>query len=411
MHKPFLPNLVSSWFFVFLFVTLSAVVRDWSVPTAHSFSSVTYPSSSLVPHGFAVANSPSPTSTRRIQLTRQGQMTPRKSAAMEVDSTVLVEPTVDTATPTISAGRNMDPLAADTHKAASLLSSSTTNKNQKTKVIYGIRHARSVSNEYMRQLAWGDATFCDDLKFVDSPLSTVGMEQAVALHDQLCHDVAAAADQDHANDQPPVVPHWLSQVELVLVSPLTRCLQTFEYGCRRALDQVQQQQQASSSKDPPRILALPLARERVFTAAETGRPLSQIQAEFPNLDWSLFHSQHDDDDTTLEHPTTTTSEEWWYTGSSVDDAYREWRPHGQGQWYAVPGEPDQVFADRMQALQEWIALRPEHTILLVTHWGVLRHLSQDTVDPDNTQVCRLELPALVPQQQQQAQEQQQPAQV
>jgi hypothetical protein len=30
----------------------------------------------------------------------------------------------------------------------------------------------------------------------------------------------------------------------------------------------------------------------------------------------------------------------------------------------------------MKTLDEWIANRPETTILLVTHWGVLRHLTE-----------------------------------
>jgi len=50
----------------------------------------------------------------------------------------------------------------------------------------------------------------------------------------------------------------------------------------------------------------------------------------------------------------------------------QWRPSGE---YACPGEPTDVFRSRLLALKRWIEDRPEHTLALVTHWGVARGLT------------------------------------
>jgi broad specificity phosphatase PhoE len=86
-----------------------------------------------------------------------------------------------------------------------------------TKRLLCIRHAKSVANEFMAQPGntWGEATFSDDANLRDAPLSETGIQQCVDnLHPQL---------QDEYAD-------FLEQVELVICSPLTRCLETFTKG-------------------------------------------------------------------------------------------------------------------------------------------------------------------------------------
>jgi broad specificity phosphatase PhoE len=219
------------------------------------------------------------------------------------------------------------------------------------KIIYGIRHAQSISNEYMSKEGngWGDPTYLDNLSFCDSPISDTGRSQVELLRESLHKDG-----------------HWLSEIELVIVSPLTRCLQTFEYGCREAL------QARFHPLSPPKVLALALATERLYTAAETGRPVKDVEEEFPQVCWSMLKDLKND-------------EAWWFSGAH--DA-EEWRPYGQGQWYAVPGEPESVFEERMAALKEWLQQRPEQKILMVSHWGVLNHLTGQ--DLGNCEVCRFE---------------------
>jgi hypothetical protein len=74
-----------------------------------------------------------------------------------------------------------------------------------------IRHGRSLGNEMMDQPGnqWGDPYFRDDANLIDSPLSPRGIEQAVALG-QSC------SQED------------LDRIQLVIVSPLTRALQTMQ---------------------------------------------------------------------------------------------------------------------------------------------------------------------------------------
>lgn len=207
-----------------------------------------------------------------------------------------------------------------------------------------IRHARSEGNEFMARPGnqWGDATFCDDANLIDAKLTETGMNQ---VQGELLPKF-----------QTPECADLLDQVDLVLVSPLTRTQQTFQYGVLPAL------QQQREGNMPP-ILAHPWSAERVYTASDTGRDKEVLSKEFPWVDWSLLEGE--------------SSTAWWYSHRDEDDAknYQEWRPYGDGQWYAVPGEPHKIFEARMKKLEDWIAARDERTILLVVHWAVIRYLT------------------------------------
>ena len=158
----------------------------------------------------------------------------------------------------------------------------------------------------------------------------------------------------------PARSYLADDVELVIVSPLTRCLETFHYGVEPILlDRFEKR--GRDAKDLP-ILAVPLLRERVYTTSDTGRPASLLAQNFPAVDFSECPPSDD-------HP-------WWYVGD--DSSWEEWRPVGENQWYGVRGEPEAVFQKRMKELDEWIGQRPEKTILMVAHWGVLRHLTEGT---------------------------------
>ena len=229
----------------------------------------------------------------------------------------------------------------------------TQTKEVYTKRLLCIRHAQSISNEYMSRPGnqWGEPTFQDDDTLLDSPLSTKGRQQVRScLPKQLQKEFA----------------DFLPHVQLVIVSPLTRCLQTFVWGVYETLLLQQHHQEpveSSSEEDSkasvlPPILALPLLTERVYTISDTGRPIDMLQSEFPMVNFSYCHDH------------------WWYSKSYPTT--EEWRPHGQGQWYAVPGEPKGHFEQRMIQLDQWIQSRPEQNILMVAHWAVLRHLTKGT---------------------------------
>lgn len=216
------------------------------------------------------------------------------------------------------------------------------------KVVYCVRHGQSVANAWMERSGneWGCKDYNDFLgNSRDAPLSELGIHQARAL------------------TQP-----FLPDVQLVVVSPMTRCLETYLH----------------SSLVPPEtpVIVLPMATERVYSLSEIGRSKSTLLQEFPTT-WTWNHVPEQDS--------------WWYTTSSAkevvdaDDNYKEWRPHGNGQVYAVPGEPLANFDQRMNELRHWLLFnRTETCILLITHWGVIRHLSGG-LEVANGQVERLEL--------------------
>lgn len=196
-------------------------------------------------------------------------------------------------------------------------------KEEKTIKIIAVRHAISQANEFMHQPGnrWGDTTFRDDLSLVDSPLSERGMQQVEQIlfprMKRLLEEMIAA-DASQSRD-------WL-----VLISPLTRCLQTYMLGVRPALQQVM----IPSSKIT--TMVVPLLRERVYTCSDTGRVRSVLEAEFtsrcPEIDWSLVPDSA-----------------WWYTDAAVatsttipaansksqectqqnENDPKEWRPSGR----------------------------------------------------------------------------------
>ena len=171
----------------------------------------------------------------------------------------------------------------------------------------------------------------------------------------------------------------------MVVSPLTRCLQTYQAAVQPVLP---------SSEVP--VLAHPLAAERVYTISEIGRPsVRELQRDFADVDFGLLlrgrqASLDDDADDDDDH----NHDPWWYdptvaTKFNRDIPWEEWRPHGEQQQYGTPGEPKKVFQRRMQALEEWLVRRPEKHILLAAHWGVFRHFTGEEMD--NCEVCRIEL--------------------
>lgn len=71
-------------------------------------------------------------------------------------------------------------------------------------------------------------------------------------------------------------------LQLLVVSPLTRALQTasLAFGNQQQYQQQQQQQQPSCSSCPP-IHVEPLWRERLYLSSDVGRHPQQLQQEYP----------------------------------------------------------------------------------------------------------------------------------
>jgi broad specificity phosphatase PhoE len=246
---------------------------------------------------------------------------------------------------------------------------STTNNG---KNIVFIRHGCTYMNEYlgMPGQSFGSPNFSDVFsspkeleKHQDAKLSSRGVKQATTMAARFATNKAKKNTSDSINEdfQP-------SDLDLIVLSPLTRAIQTFELGL---LPSFQQQQEG----DLPNIVALPLASERVYLISDIGRPRSALEREYKYID---FQSEFSVDGTS------DLVEAWWF---GLDDkrlsslpavatgvksnTYEEWRPLSQNQKYACPGEPDESFEKRMRSLYRWLGDRPESMIAVVCHWGVI----------------------------------------
>jgi broad specificity phosphatase PhoE len=87
-----------------------------------------------------------------------------------------------------------------------------------------------------------------------------------------------------------------------------------------------------------------------------------------------------------------TEEHWWYKPVDQElSTQKDFRPSG---FYVCPGEPENIFRNRMIKLKEWISARPEKCILIVAHWGVLKALTGK--DMNNCELFSCNLSQLLP---------------
>lgn len=269
------------------------------------------------------------------------------------------------------------------------------NNNKRGKRLILIRHGSSLANEslYRPGNQWGDATFTDDISLVDATLSPRGIRQAESLCKNLKHRFVMPIEiNNNNNDSTKIYKGDQDVIEmnhelLVVTSPLTRCIETMNIGVLPNLLSSSERNDHDASihadnDDADRkhrdftidqlkhvkIIVQPLATERVYTASDTGRPISTIENKYPYLDFDSCVNPKE-------------KNVWWYTTEkNCDTDYKEWRPFGDGQYYAVPGEPDDRFNERMVKLFHWIESRNEKTIVLVCHWGVINWLTGDEVE-------------------------------
>ena len=177
-------------------------------------------------------------------------------------------------------------------------------------------------NVALGQQRWGSKGFKDQMLW-DTVLTEEGKKQAVDLSKSIKRKVLPG------------------EIQVIVSSPLTRALQTAEL----AFD---------GWDDTPRVVC-PLLRERLYLSSDVGVMRSTLTSRFPRCDFSELG--------TGDAP-------WWYVPG--DEGYVEWRPSGE---YGCPGEPTDVFRARLLALKRWIEARPEQTIALVSHWGVAKGLT------------------------------------
>ncbi len=187
-----------------------------------------------------------------------------------------------------------------------------------TKTILCIRHGESTFNR-----AWR-TTPVDPLHF-DAPLSEDGHEQV-----RQARPAVAALP-----------------VEIVIVSPLTRALQT-AVGL------------FDGHPHAPPMLVAHLARERVENSCDVGRPPAQLAAEFPMLDVA-----HLDD-------------VWWHAEGEPDER-------------GICVEPLEAVDARVARFRAFLLERPERVIAVVAHGTFFYHLTGRHLA--NCEVATIELDA------------------
>lgn len=245
----------------------------------------------------------------------------------------------------VSAKKTVRPSLQSTSKMGAKASSSPSLASDEKQIVF-VRHSITYMNEYLgRSLQFGAPGFTDVFseneraqKYQDSPLSPDGIK--------LVQRELARQPPAFVNDQ---------EIELVVVSPLKRALQTYDLGLRPHLEH----------RNIP-VVALPDAAERLYLISDVGSDVKQLQQEYPYVNFDHLSDES----------------KWWWTPPQ-DGSYTEWRPVGKKQRYACPGEPIADFEARMQRLREWLHGRPEQKIVVVCHHGVIEFLID--MDFDNCQ--------------------------
>jgi broad specificity phosphatase PhoE len=251
-------------------------------------------------------------------------------------------------------------------------SDETTNPSKR---IVFIRHGRTYMNDYIGGLNYGTPNFSDIFpdtpeyndKYKDSPLTPKGIDQAKNLHSMLqalddgevdAKKNLSLSDQDAS---------FLNELELVVVSPLTRALQTMEIALHPVI---------RHRKLP--VMAVPLATERVYLIAEIGKTQSELKKAYSYVDFDTAFP-HDED------------APWYFTPSyELTQNYVEWRPNGEGQVYACLGEPQDYFDRRMSDLYRFLEDRQESTIAVVCHAGVIDWFLQEIFENCELRVVKFE---------------------
>lgn len=177
-----------------------------------------------------------------------------------------------------------------------------------------IRHGNSTYN------AWREETLrncrCCSSRWTahDAPLSEKGEQQVRQLHDTV------RALNLH------------QEVQLIVTSPLSRAISTARGGFWGPAS-------GDAIRQRPPMVALALVAERLDTACDIGKPRSELERSFRDVDFSLVE------------------EFWWYGGK--DNRPRPGQPHER--------EPWSVCHRRIEETIRWLQRRPETCIAVVGH--------------------------------------------
>ena len=253
--------------------------------------------------------------------------------------------------------------------------------NASSKRIIFIRHGKTYMNELIGGggITFGQPDFTDifhdaedQKRYHDSPLSEVGIQQARSLNSKLrdLKEKKSGASDALGLSESFSCTSFLDDLDLAVVSPLTRALQTLELSLYEHI----------VDRDVP-ILAVSSAAERLYLVSDLGKPRSELRSKYPIVDFdSAFFSNHKTNGSESSPECSSNEEDhldvWHFSPTKqLKDEYVEWRPHGQGQQYACLGEPSEQFDRRMSNFYYWLESREENCIAIVCHAGVIEWMT------------------------------------
>ncbi|KAL3944711.1 MAG: hypothetical protein SGBAC_001226 [Bacillariaceae sp.] len=192
-------------------------------------------------------------------------------------------------------------------------------------------------------------------KYIDSRLTPEGIKQAQNLKSVLGGTRKLQGDcADKAEDES-VFGSLMDEIDLVIVSPLTRALETMDIGLYPLI----------KARNIP-IVANPLASERLYLVSDVGKTRNVLKKEYEYVDFDSCIPSGD--------------KSWHFQPTQdLKKTYVEWRPAGEGQVYACLGEPQDCFDRRMVDLYRYLDQRPEGTIVVVCHAGVIDWFLHETL--------------------------------
>eukprot|EP01100_Stratorugosa_tubuloviscum_P001473 TRINITY_DN1329_c1_g1_i2.p1 TRINITY_DN1329_c1_g1~~TRINITY_DN1329_c1_g1_i2.p1 ORF type:complete len:223 (-),score=80.45 TRINITY_DN1329_c1_g1_i2:229-897(-) len=208
--------------------------------------------------------------------------------------------------------------------------------NRNNKIIYFIRHAQSTWNEAM------STTGRDPMHF-DALLTQKGITQAQNLRKKLEEN------------------NVLSEVELIVVSPLSRCLLTCEIGLEDYIKTIP-------------VVILPTIREIISGSDDTGNYVEDLEKQFKHFSFDLLKLE---------------PRIWWYTDGSKDEPLAQFRQRFEqnGGYF----EPDECALKRVKETIDWLKNCSQTKICVVSHSDFINSIIGRSLK--NAELCEFNLSA------------------
>ncbi|MGK3747759.1 MAG: broad specificity phosphatase PhoE [Bacillariaceae sp.] len=315
--------------------------------------------------------------------------------------------TIATAAAAAAATKTDSQMENNIHPSSSFPSSSSSSAAEKKyslKRIVFIRHGQTYMNELIGGggISFGSPNFTDIFvgknitKYEDSPLSETGIQQAISLNHKLRNlknnksgaiealGLLTSNTTTNTNTNTSTSISFLDDLDLVVVSPLTRALQTMEQALYEHIINKDDDNNDNDDvhSDVP-IIAMPKAAERLYLVSDIGKSRSELRIKYPWVDFDTgfaYDSSQSNNCSSSSEKDNNHDDYWHFSPSKeIADNYIEWRPHGQGQAYACLGEPQEYFDHRMTELYLWLESRKEQCIAIICHAGVIDWMTSGDV--------------------------------